>query len=242
MIIYRVKEKVITYDESDLEAPYKDIDEIIDKYSRPYEELYLDSGKQIKIEGEAAFTFEDFNSVAHQTNQSHSLNHIQIGSIMLDSNVMELNKEMTEVELTYSHLPHEQLLMDSFAQIGSLISNNDSLGDRLGDYEHDPHLENGTIVITEKLNSRSILEKYEESERLLNEENIELKEEVSQLRLSLAESEKKRKELSAMNSKLASRLEDEIEQGIYLNKKLDELDAELLEEKVSCLTHLNECK
>jgi hypothetical protein len=36
LIIYRVKERVITYDESDLEAPYKDIDEIIDKYSRPY--------------------------------------------------------------------------------------------------------------------------------------------------------------------------------------------------------------
>lgn len=37
LIVYRVKEKVITYDESDLEAPYNDIDEIIDKYSRPYE-------------------------------------------------------------------------------------------------------------------------------------------------------------------------------------------------------------
>ncbi len=37
LIVYRVKEKVITYDESDLEVPYNDIDEIIDKYSRPYE-------------------------------------------------------------------------------------------------------------------------------------------------------------------------------------------------------------
>lgn len=45
-----------------------------------------------------------------------------------------------------------------------------------------------------------------------------------------------------MNKKLADRLEEEIEQGIYLNKKLDELDAELLEEKVSCLTRLNDCK
>lgn len=32
-----MKERVITYDESDLDAPYKDIDEIIDKYSRPYD-------------------------------------------------------------------------------------------------------------------------------------------------------------------------------------------------------------
>lgn len=37
LIVYCVKEKIITYDESDLEAPYNDIDEIIDKYSRPYE-------------------------------------------------------------------------------------------------------------------------------------------------------------------------------------------------------------
>lgn len=29
---------------------------------------------------------------------------------------------------------------------------------------------------------------------------------------------------------------------MYLSKKLDELDAELLEEKVGCLTRLNECK
>lgn len=29
---------------------------------------------------------------------------------------------------------------------------------------------------------------------------------------------------------------------MYLAKKLDELDAELLEEKVDCLTRLNDCK
>lgn len=52
--------------------------------------------------------------------------------------------------------------MDSFAQIGSLISN-------------DREERVGTICITEKLNSKSILEKYEESERILNEENLELK-------------------------------------------------------------------
>ena len=83
--------------------------------------------------------------------------------------------------------------MDSFAQIGSLISN-------------DQEERVGTICITEKLNSKSILEKYEESERLLNEENSELKETVTQLRVQLEESEKKKKELSLANHKLAHRL------------------------------------
>jgi hypothetical protein len=83
--------------------------------------------------------------------------------------------------------------MDSFAQIGSLISN-------------DREERVGTICITEKLNSKSILEKYEESERFLNEENLELKETVTQLRAQLEESEKKKKELSAANNKLAHRL------------------------------------
>lgn len=83
--------------------------------------------------------------------------------------------------------------MDSFAQIGSLISN-------------DREERTETICNTEKLNSRSILEKYEESERLLNEENLELKETVAHLRTELQESEKKRKELLAVNSKLAHRL------------------------------------
>lgn len=83
--------------------------------------------------------------------------------------------------------------MDSFAQIGSLISN-------------DREERVGTICITEKLNSKSILEKYEESERILNEENLELKETVTQLRAQLEESEKKKKELTATNNKLAHRL------------------------------------
>jgi chromosome segregation ATPase len=45
-----------------------------------------------------------------------------------------------------------------------------------------------------------------------------------------------------MGRKLSDRLEEEIQQGVYLAKKLDELDAELLEEKVDCLTRLNDCK
>jgi predicted RNase H-like nuclease (RuvC/YqgF family) len=45
-----------------------------------------------------------------------------------------------------------------------------------------------------------------------------------------------------MGRKLSDRLEEEIQQGVYLANKLDELDAELLEEKVDCLTRLNDCK
>jgi hypothetical protein len=88
LIIYRVKEQVITYDESDLRAPYKDIDEIIDKYSRPYEELYLDSNKQIKAVEECDFL--QFNSVCRQATPSQSL---QVGSIMLNSNVIDATSQ-----------------------------------------------------------------------------------------------------------------------------------------------------
>lgn len=129
---------------------------------------------------------------------------------MLDSHVEGVGKdmaekEMTEVELSYSHLPDEQLMLESYAQIGSLVSNQGS----------------ATIVITEKLNSRSILEKFEESERILNEENLQLKEEVVQLKQDLQEAERKLMEANAMGRKLSDRLEEEIQQGVYLAKKLD---------------------
>lgn len=75
---------------------------------------------------------------------------------MLDSNVIDnrASREMTEVELSYSQLPEEQLLIDSFAQIGSLISNSENFGQQRSrrNSSDDTH-----IVITEKLNSRSIL-------------------------------------------------------------------------------------
>lgn len=168
-MIYRVKPKIITYDESDLEAPYKDIDEIIDKYSKPYEELYLDSGKEINI---------DINTESHLANAAPSL---QLASI-LHSHLLDAPEcmESTEIDLTYSHLPDEQLLLDSCAPIGSLISNSDNVSknERLRDAL--PPVDT-QIFITEKINSRSILEKFEESERLLNEENLQLKEAVERL-------------------------------------------------------------
>ena len=45
-----------------------------------------------------------------------------------------------------------------------------------------------------------------------------------------------------MSKKMSDRLEEQIQQGVYLSKKLDQLDAELLEERVDCLTRLNDCK
>ena len=49
-------------------------------------------------------------------------------------------------------------------------------------------------------------------------------------------------ELGALNSRLALRLEEEIQQNEYLSAKLDSIDAEILEEKVQCLTHLAAAK
>lgn len=138
-----------------------------------------------------------------------------------------------------------KLPLDSYAQVGSLISHeSNSNTDRNSRPPTDRDLpyNEETIIITEKYLSKSMIEKFEENERLLQEENSELKETVAALSGRVGELEKKRGELEGLNRKLADRLEEEIQQSEYFATKLDEIDAEVLEEKVQCLTHLNDSK
>jgi predicted RNase H-like nuclease (RuvC/YqgF family) len=54
--------------------------------------------------------------------------------------------------------------------------------------------------------------------------------------------EGRNRELATHNERLSARLEEEIQQGEYFAAKLDEINAEVLEERVDCLTHLNAAK
>ena len=94
---------------------------------------------------------------------------------MLNSNLRpNKQQEPSEVDLTYSNFPDEQLHLDSLDQIGSLVTNNCDRPTHPTDREYPFTSE--TIAITEKVNSQSVLERFEESERLLNDENMRLKE------------------------------------------------------------------
>jgi hypothetical protein len=65
--------------------------------------------------------------ITHQTDLRNSSKAMQVGSIMLNSNLSNDHaNEMTDVDLSYSKIPDDQLLLDSFAQIGSLISSNEN--------------------------------------------------------------------------------------------------------------------
>lgn len=76
--------------------------------------------------------------------------------------------QITEIELAYSDFPEEdhlKLPLDSYAQIESLISNSSRPGtDRSRPpTDRETPVSNDLIYITEKVVSRSIIEKYEES-------------------------------------------------------------------------------
>lgn len=98
------------------------------------------------------------------------------------------------------------------------------------------------IVINQKGASRSLLERIEQNQRLLNEENLDLKVSVATLQLRVEELQKINSDLQVQNQTLSHRLEEEIQQSQYFSSKLDEINAEVLEEKVTCLTHLASAK
>lgn len=142
---------VIKYEESDL---FHNIDEIITKYSKPYEDIYENNKESSDSIVATPAT------IPHTPLQSK-------GPVSGLSQNME-NHQLTEIELAYSDFPEEdhlKLPLDSYAQIESLISNSSKAGtDRSRPpTDRETPVSDDLIYITEKVVSRSIIEKYEES-------------------------------------------------------------------------------
>lgn len=103
VLIYKLKEMVIKYQESDL---CNNIDDIITKFSKPYEEIY-ENGKWS----------EDDDHLAHETTPHTPAQSNSPTSILTPSS---LDRPMTtEIELAYSDFPEDNLKLplDSYAQI-----------------------------------------------------------------------------------------------------------------------------
>ena len=145
------------------------IENIINHFSKPYEELY-----------------QKFNpsSLAPPISTQSAI-----------PSLLSVPKE-TEVELAYSELPGEtefKLPLDSYAQIESLISNSSQKSSRPPTERSLPNLDE-PLELRER-HSQSLLEQYEENERALQEENADLRGNLEKMCVRVGDLEAEKKDL-----------------------------------------------
>ncbi len=109
-MVYKLKEVVVRCEESQLLSQFGNIDDIITRYSKPYEDLYESRHDEDPKISESCVT-------PVGTPLTSSPMPEPSPSMLMQST---LEKQQTEVELAYSDFPDEErfkLPLDSYAQI-----------------------------------------------------------------------------------------------------------------------------